>query len=208
MHKTFNELFETVQKEIPESQAKIIAPLDPKGDHALQIHPQSLLKVLRLLKHHEDFEFQVLEVITGTDFPEAKEIELTYVLATFTKQFAHRDLLLKVRLPRNDQNAPNPSIDSATSLFKSANFLEREVFDMIGVEFQNHPDHRRILCPDDWKGHPLRKDYTPEEKYRGMLVNPPHKINTEDHFFGKKLRETMDPKQVVNSWKSDDEVEA
>jgi len=77
------------------------------------------------------------------------------------------------------------------------------------VNFTGHPDLRRVLCPYDWQGHPLRRDYVVQETYQGMTVNPPNKVNTEDHFFGKKLKEELgDPKQVSWSWKDDSETSA
>lgn len=186
------------------SSANAVATTPEKGDGFVTVKAESILEVANALKNSAEFEMNVLQVITGTDYPAASEIELTYVLASFTKNL---ELLLKVRLPRGDKNNL-PKINSVVSVWRAANYQEREAFDMIGVTFVGHPDHRRILTPDDWDGHPLRKDYVVQEVYRGMVVNPAHKVNTEDHFFGKKLKETMDPKKVVNSWKSDDDASA
>lgn len=186
------------------SSASAVATTPEKGDGFVTVKAESILEVANALKTSAEFEMNVLQVITGTDYPAASEIELTYVLASFTKNL---ELLLKVRLPRGDKNNL-PKINSVVSVWRAANYQEREAFDMIGVTFVGHPDHRRILTPDDWDGHPLRKDYVVQEVYRGMVVNPAHKVNTEDHFFGKKLKETMDPKKVVNSWKSDDDASA
>lgn len=194
-----NQICDFINKTSANANAKLNTP--EKGDHSITINPESILEVANALKNSAEFEFNVLQVITGTDYPQASEIELTYILASFTKNL---ELLLKVRLPRGDKNNL-PKINSVVSVWRAANFQEREAFDMIGVTFVGHPDHRRILTPDDWEGHPLRRDYVVQEKYLGMVVNPAHKVNTEDHFFGKKLKETMDPKLVVNSWKSTDE---
>lgn len=186
------------------SSANAVATTPEKGDGFVTVKAESILEVANALKTSSEFEMNVLQVITGTDYPATSEIELTYILASFTKNL---ELLLKVRLPRGDKNNL-PKINSVVSVWRAANYQEREAFDMIGVTFVGHPDHRRILTPDDWDGHPLRKDYVVQEVYRGMVVNPSHKVNTEDHFFGKKLKETMDPKKVVNSWKSDDDASA
>lgn len=186
------------------SSANAVATTPEKGDGFVTVKAESILEVANALKTSSEFEMNVLQVITGTDYPATSEIELTYILASFTKNL---ELLLKVRLPRGDKNNL-PKINSVVSVWRAANYQEREAYDMIGVTFVGHPDHRRILTPDDWDGHPLRKDYVVQEVYRGMVVNPAHKVNTEDHFFGKKLKETMDPKKVVNSWKSDDDSSA
>lgn len=168
------------------------------GDSSITVEAEKILEVCKALKSEG---FNVLQVITGTDY--ADRIELTYILADFTKNL---ELLLKVKLPRGNGQGNNrdtlPKINSVVSVWSAANFQERETYDMIGVNFVGHPDHRRILTPDDWQGYPLRKDYVVQETYLDMVVNPPGKINTEDHFFGKKLKEQIgDPKKVSASWK-------
>jgi NADH-quinone oxidoreductase subunit C len=90
-------------------------------------------------------------------FPAAPRFQLSYHILSF--QFLDR-IRLRVMLDES-----NLSVESITSVWAGANFFEREVFDLFGIHFAGHPDLRRIMMPDDWKGHPLRKDY-PVEGYR------------------------------------------
>ena len=76
--------------------------------------------------------------------------------------------MLKVSVPRD-----RPRLPSAAGLWKNADWLEREQFDLLGVVFDGHPDLRRLLLPDDWVGHPMRKDYREAAEYRGMPTTPP-----------------------------------
>jgi NADH-quinone oxidoreductase subunit C len=201
-----NQTAETINRLVAGSNA--VANIATVGDSSITVESTKILDVCKALKSEG---YNVLQVITGTDYPD--RIELTYILADYTKNL---ELLVKTNLPRGDGNGNNrdtlPKIDSVVSVWNAANFQERETYDMIGVNFVGHPDHRRILTPDDWQGYPLRKDYVVQEKYLDMVVNPPAKINTEDHFFGKKLKaEIGDPKKVSASWKdssgSGDEAE-
>ena len=73
---------------------------------------------------------------------------------------------MKAYLPREG----TPSIATISDIYKAANWHERETYDMFGIQFTGHPDHRRILCPEDWVGHPLRKDYVAPDYYNGMPV--------------------------------------
>lgn len=180
------------------SGANAVANTPENGDASINVEPAKILDICNALKDGEH-EFNVLQVISGVDYKD--HLELVYVLASFTK---NTELLLKVKLERGT-NENLPQLDSVTSVWAAANWQERETYDMIGVRFNGHPDHRRILTPDDWEGHPLRKDYVVQEKYHDMVVNPAHKINTDDHMFMKRLKETYsDPKKVTGSWKSDD----
>lgn len=107
--------------------------------------------------------FDMLSCITGIDNGvEAGTMEVIYHLYSIP---FNQSLALKVILPRE-----NPEVESVNSIWKTANWLEREVYDMFGIVFKNHPDLRRILMPADWKGFPLRKDYKHEEYYRGVKI--------------------------------------
>ena len=110
------------------------------------------------LKNHPQLRYDALADITCVDwYPREPRFEVVYQLfSTANKRY----LRLKVRLQGEDAN-----VDSLTPLWPGANFFEREVFDLFGVRFDEHPDLRRIMMPDDWEGHPLRKDY-PVEGYR------------------------------------------
>lgn len=191
-----NQTAETINRLVPGSNAVVnVATI---GDSSITVQSENILEVCRALKAEG---YNVLQAITATDYPD--RIELTYILADFTKNL---ELLLKANVGRGDGSGNNKDtlakINSVVSVWNAANFQEREAYDMMGVNFVGHPDLRRILTPDDWTGYPLRKDYVVQEKYLDMVVNPPSKINTEDHMFGKKLKEQIgDPKKVSASWK-------
>lgn len=167
------------------------------GDSSIFVEPSHIKAVCEELKAGE-WLFHTLQVITGTDYED--RIEVSYILCSYTK---NNELILKVKLPKPSSDSI-PEIDSVCSVWKAANWQERECWDMVGVKFNGHPDHRRILCPDDWEGFPLRKDYVVQEEYHGMKVNPEDKINNADHHFFKKIQETLeDPKKISHSWKGE-----
>jgi NADH-quinone oxidoreductase subunit C len=78
--------------------------------------------------------------------------------------------MLKVVVPRNIEGQAIPQIPTVSSIWKTADWHEREAFDLMGIEFVGHPDLRRILLPEDWVGHPLRKDYQVQDYYHGIQV--------------------------------------
>jgi NADH-quinone oxidoreductase subunit C len=111
-----------------------------------------------LLRDDPVCPFDFLSDVTCVDwYPSEPRFEVVYHLLSIPKKERVR---LKVRL-----NSSSPSIDSITSIWGGANYFEREVFDLFGVRFAGHPYLRRIMMPEDWEGHPLRKDY-PVEGYR------------------------------------------
>jgi len=105
------------------------------------------------LKNSEDTAFDYLFCLTGVDF--GKELGVVYHLNS-TKH--GHDIELKVKLTDRE----NPAVDSLCDLYHAAEFHEREVFDLLGINFVNHPDMRRIFLDENWQGHPLRKDYVDE----------------------------------------------
>jgi NADH-quinone oxidoreductase subunit C len=120
------------------------------GELTVEIAPERLVETCRYLKNEGKFER--LSTVTAVDrYPSEPRFEVVYHLHSIAR---NQRLRLKCRLP-----GENPVIDSATVVWRSANWYEREVFDMFGIHFLNHPDPRRILMPEDWEGHPLRKDY-------------------------------------------------
>lgn len=169
-----------LEKEIPHCQPAL--EQGEAGDKSLTINPEHLRSVCQILKDHKSWDFHILQLITGCDYLETDpRIEVSYLLTSLNKD---HDLILKVKLPRK-----NPSVDTVSDIWLSANFQERECFDMLGVNFNNHPDPRRILCPDDWEGHPLRKDYQVQKSWHGMEVEPEHKMNLPEREFEKRQKQ-------------------
>ena len=116
----------------------------------IEVAPANILEALRLAKH--ELNFERLSTVTGVDrYPAEPRFEIVYHLQSIAKK---QWLRLKARMP-----GENPEIESAFAVYRSANWYEREVFDLFGVRFLNHPNMTRIMMPDDWAGHPLRKDY-------------------------------------------------
>jgi NADH-quinone oxidoreductase subunit C len=111
-----------------------------------------------LLREDADCPFNYLADVTCVDwFPSEPRFEVVYHLLSISRKERVR---LKVRL-----EGSSPALDSVTAVWPAANYFEREVFDLFGVRFSGHPYLRRLLMPEDWEGHPLRKDY-PVEGYR------------------------------------------
>ena len=132
---------------------------------ALLIHADDLLTVAELLLKSPESYFDQLACVTGIDNgPQLNTMEVVYNLYSIP---FNQSLTLKVVLDRK-----NPEVESVSSIWKSANWLEREIFDMYGIQFKNHPDLRRILMPADWEGFPLRKDYKEQETYRNINLAP------------------------------------
>jgi NADH-quinone oxidoreductase subunit C len=115
----------------------------------VEIDPANVVAALRRIK--DDLKFERLSTVTAVDrYPAEPRFEIVYHLQSIAGK---QRLRLKARL-----SGENPEIESAFSVYRSANWYEREVFDLFGVRFLNHPDLTRIMMPDDWVGHPLRKD--------------------------------------------------
>ena len=128
----------------------------------LEIDRDSLIAVCRLLKEDERLACNQLMCLAGVHTQEDK---LWSVLHLFSVTQRHK-IGLKVILDVADPHCP-----SVAALWPTADWHEREAYDMVGIIYDGHPDLRRILCPDDWEGHPLRKDYVAPEIYNGMPLD-------------------------------------
>lgn len=119
---------------------------------------EHLVEVCRTLRDHADLQFAFLADLTAVDrLPASPRYEVVYQLACLGPAFGTgpaRRFRLKVRLMADD-----PRVPSVSEVWPAANWAEREVFDLFGIDFAGHPDLRRVLLPDDWEGHPLRKDH-------------------------------------------------
>ena len=135
---------------------------------ALLIHPDRIAEVCLELRDNPNTYYDLLECLSGVDYGiEENMFGVVYHLASipFKKQ-----LTLKVVKYHDRSREELPMFPSVTSVWRTAEWHEREAFDLLGIGFANHPDLRRVLLPDDWEGYPLRKDYKAQEYYRGIKV--------------------------------------
>jgi NADH-quinone oxidoreductase subunit C len=114
------------------------------------VKPEAIIDICRFAHDDPDLSMDYLECLTAIDWQDRFEV----VYHLFSIEKGHW-LVLRAGLPHDD-----PKIETVTSVWRAADWFEREVFDLFGIEFLGHPDLRRIMMPDDWIGHPLRKDYT------------------------------------------------
>ena len=117
----------------------------------VETNSENLIEVIQFLKINDECKFRQLIDIAGVDYPsEEKRFHLVYLFLSHEKN---------IRIKVSIKFESNKKIPSITKIFPSANWMEREVFDMYGIEFNNHPDLRRILTDYEFEGHPLRKDF-------------------------------------------------
>ena len=151
--------------------AKILESRQAQGDDVVILDRGGLRESFRRLK--DDLSFDFLSDITAVDYWRKKEPRFEVVYQVVSLKSRSR-LRVRVPVPEND-----PVVDSLTALWRGANFLEREVWDLYGIRFTDHPDLRRILLYDEFQGHPLRKDYpvnlcqprVPERHVDGTFVD-------------------------------------
>jgi len=129
-----------------------------RGELTIGVYREHIRPLGEFMKSDSDLAFTYLSDVTGVDrFPIEPRFELNYHLLSLSKRERVR---LRVRVSGQD-----PVIDSVVSVWPTANWHEREIFDLFGVRFDGHPNLKRLFLPEDWEGHPLRKDY-PVEGYR------------------------------------------
>jgi NADH-quinone oxidoreductase subunit C len=140
-----------------------------RGEVTVTVAPAELMGALSYLRDEEALWFRFLSDLSATDWPgRVPRVWLAYHL--YSLEHNHR-VRVKVGLPEDALR-----VSSATGVFPAANWHEREVYDFFGVVFQGHPDLRRILMPEDWQGHPLRKDHPlggVVTQYKGAFIPPP-----------------------------------
>lgn len=145
-------------------------------DPWIEVAAERIAEVARFLHDDEALQFDALNDLCGVDCletdpkkktPVEPHVEVVYHLYSYT----HKHWLkVKVRLPRwkDDAAGKIPEIDSVAGIWSIADWHEREAYDLVGIHFRGHPNLKRILCPEDWVGHPLRKDYEFPLEYHGV----------------------------------------
>ena len=135
---------------------------------AFVIQPAKITEVCLELRDNEKTYFDLLECLSGIDYGiEENMFGVVYNLASIPYK---SQLTLKVIKYHDRSREELPSFPTVSSVWHTAEWHEREAFDLLGIQFENHPDLRRILLHDDWEGYPLRKDYKAQEYYKGIKV--------------------------------------
>ncbi len=130
---------------------------------SLTVELNDFKELMQSMYNHKTLFFDLLSCITGIDNgSEAGTMEVVYNLYSIPHEHA---IMVRVICDRN-----NPVVPTVSDIWKTADWHERETYDLLGIMFENHPDLRRILLPADWEGFPLRKDYTAQEYYHGIRV--------------------------------------
>jgi NADH-quinone oxidoreductase subunit C len=133
------------------------------GMYWINVRPRSIVAVAKLLRDDKSLDYKLLCDLTCVDRPEtAQRFNLVYNLYSVTR---NKRIFLRVRV------AEGEAAPTVSGVFPSADWAEREVYDLFGVIFEGHPDLRRIVLPDEWQGHPLRKDYPTVGKRPVLLFN-------------------------------------
>jgi NADH-quinone oxidoreductase subunit C len=139
---------------------RIVGVEESVKDPFAVVEASAIPDICRYLRDDDDLRFDVLSNQSGVDYKADGYIEIVYHLYSYV----HRHYaILKARVPRDAA-----SIATVEGVWKAANWLEREIFDLLGVHFTGHSDLRRLLMPEDWVGYPLRKDFVEPEEYHGI----------------------------------------
>jgi NADH-quinone oxidoreductase subunit C len=163
-------LLAMLQEAVPEARLEAVASVDLQA--TIYAARDDVPAVMRALRDRADLRFELLIEVTAADFwPREPRFELVYLLVSLVHG---RRLRLKVRLSGADAR-----VATVGGVWPAAGWLEREVWDLFGIAFDGHPDLRRLLMPEDWEGHPLRKDY-PVQINQVPRTSQPLQISEEE----------------------------
>ncbi|HOP49477.1 MAG TPA: NADH-quinone oxidoreductase subunit C [Ignavibacteriales bacterium] len=170
--KTINEFFEVLKNNFNDA----VVELKEDIDSYIVVKADSIDKIAEFIKTNNDFKFDFCTCVSGVD--DANGTKNTdengnvvinggtmSVFYHFNRLVDDAKIIFRVYVERE-----NPVVNSIAMIYRAADWHEREIFDLFGINFTNHPDLRRILMPYDWEGHPLRKDYKNPEFYQGIRV--------------------------------------
>ncbi|MCX8027421.1 MAG: NADH-quinone oxidoreductase subunit C [Thermodesulfovibrionales bacterium] len=135
------------------------------NQYSIVVKKQRIVDIMRFLHDDPELDFNHLQDLCGVDYKDTKDYRFEVVYQLFSIQKCH-SIRIRAAVPEDD-----PTIDTVTTIWEGASWHERECYDMFGIVFKGHPDLRRVLMPEDWEGHPLRKDYPlkgPKEYWRGF----------------------------------------
>ena len=172
-------ILKRLREALPEARTSVRKNPGPSGQHSLLVDGASLIEVCRFLRDTPDLAFDFLSNVTGVDWPDPAKADAVAVPAPgegsaaaggFLETLYHlystsRRVGPLVLRARTQDRGDNVRIPSLVAVFRSAEFQEREIFDLYGVEFTGHPDLRRILMWDEFEDHPMRKDYLAPDDY-------------------------------------------
>ncbi|QKZ12016.1 NADH-quinone oxidoreductase subunit C [Spirosoma sp. KUDC1026] len=159
---TFTDIYSLLAKQFPQTLQANTQNLQP----FILVPADQLVAVCQFLRDDDRLFFDLLACLTGLDnSPAADTMDVVYNLTSIPYE---HDLMIRVTVPRNTGEKALPAIPSVAHIWRTADWHEREAFDLIGISFTGHPDLRRILLPTDWNGHPLRKDYKEDDQYHGI----------------------------------------
>jgi len=149
-----------------EFQDAVLSVTEFRGQVAVTVDKHKLFEIARFLKQTPDLDFNMLRDLTAVDYLGKRDTRFEVVYGLYSLKLGH---FLRLKAPVTEADC---TIDTITPLWVGADWHERECFDLFGVVFKGHPDLRRILLPEDWTGHPLRKDYpvtgpSPEREWAG-----------------------------------------
>jgi NADH-quinone oxidoreductase subunit C len=150
-----------IHARLRERFGEAVGALEGSGTNAwATVEPARIAEVCAFVRTDAALRFDCLSNLTGVDYPKQGHIQIVYHLFSYALR---HDFVLKV-----DANRDDPRVASVSSVWATADWHEREAFDLLGVHFDGHPDLRRILMPEDWPGHPLRKDFVEPQEYHGI----------------------------------------
>lgn len=158
----FEEILSKLKEKFGEENIKPVS--DQAGDPYAFVPGEKIVEICTFLKDDPQILMDCLSNITGVDAP-PDDLDLVYHFFSYNLRHS---MTLKARVPKS--NAKVPTVEK---VYPTADWQEREAFDLLGIQFDGHPDLRRIMMPDDWVGYPLRKDYKEEDDYHGIDTTRP-----------------------------------